>query len=306
MSSPLSRRQVLEQGARGLLGASLAASLGLRGLPAAAQPQALPDGFRVIGMGDTNVLAVRDATGLALVDGAPAGRAGDLTERLAALPGKVHTLFNTHWHPEHTGSNESLAQAGTSIVAQENTKQWLTQEVTWPWSDESVAPLPKGALPNKTFYDETELTVGGRTVRCGHLRDCPHTDGDMYVFFLEDNVLAVGDALTGAGWPSIDWWTGGWIGGLVGGLDMLFYVANAETRIVPARGPVLTQADLRKQYDMYSVIWERLVRTLYGGGGPKEALAAKPTQEFDAIMGPSDAFVERAFQSLWAYLSPDA
>jgi hypothetical protein len=128
----------------------------------------------------------------------------------------------------------------------------------------------------------------------------------MYVYFAEDNVLAVGDAVTGAGWPSIDWWTGGWIGGLVGGLDMLFYVADAETRIVPARGPLLTRADLRKQYDMYSVIWERLVKTLYSGGGPKEALAAKPTQEFDAIMGPSDAFVERAFQSLWAYLSPDA
>ena len=94
--------------------------------------------------------------------------------------------------------------------------------------------------------------------------------------------------------------------GLVGGLDMLFYVANADTVTVPARGGALTQGDLRKQYDMYSVIWERLVKTLYGGGGPKEALAAKPTQEFDAAMGPSDVFVERAFQSLWAYLSPDA
>jgi len=112
--------------------------------------------------------------------------------------------------------------------------------------------------------------------------------------------------VSGAGWPSIDWWTGGWIGGLVGGLDMLFYVANDDTRIVPARGPVLTHADLRKHYEMYSVIWERLLKTLYSGGGPKEALAAKPTAEFDAIMGPSDAFVERAFQSLWAYLSPDA
>jgi glyoxylase-like metal-dependent hydrolase (beta-lactamase superfamily II) len=37
------------------------------------------------------------------------------------------------------------------------------------------------------------------------LRDCPHTDGDMYVYFPEDNVLAVGDAVTSAGWPSIDW-----------------------------------------------------------------------------------------------------
>jgi len=33
---------------------------------------------------------------------------------------------------------------------------------------------------------------------------------------------------------------------------------------------------------------------------------ARPTQEFDVRMGPSDEFVRRAFESLWAYLSPDA
>jgi len=307
----LSRRTLLSRTAHGLVGASLGAGL-LRPLLAQAPPRPaatdLGNGFRVLSLGQTNVLAVTDATGVALVDGAPAGRAAALTELVATVPqtGRVHTLFNTHWHPEQTGSNESLGQAGTTIVAQENTKLWLTTDVTWPWSNETVEPLPKVALPNKTFFGDTELTVGGRRARCGHLRDCPHTDGDMYVFFPDDNVLAVGDAVTGAGWPAIDWWTGGWIGGMVGGLDMLFYVANAETRIVPARGPVLTHADLRRQYEMYSVIWERLVKTLYGGGGPKEALAAKPTQEFDAIMGPSDVFVERAFQSLWAYLSPDA
>lgn len=300
-------------GLQGLVGVSLGAGLAVR--PLAAQTAAgrsgateLGGGFHVLSLGATNVLAVTDATGVALVDGAPSGHAAALGQLLAGLPqtGKVHTLFNTHWHPEQTGSNESLGEAGATIVAQENTKLWLTQDVTWPWNDETVQPLAKAGVPNKTFFGETELTVGGRTVRCGHLRDCPHTDGDMYVFFPDDNVLAVGDAVNGAGWPSIDWWTGGWIGGLVGGLDMLFYVANAETRIVPARGPVLTQADLRKHYEMYGTIWERLLKTLYSGGGPKEALAAKPTQEFDAIMGPSDEFVQRAFESLWAYLSPDA
>jgi cyclase len=305
----LSRRRLLATGIHGLAGAALgAAAFQARPLRAQAAAAALPSGFHRLSLGATNVLAVTDSTGVALVDGAPLGRAAALTELLAKLPqpGTVHTLFNTHWHPEQTGSNESLGQAGATIVAQENTKLWLTADVTWPWSKETVRPLPKVALPNKTFYGETELTLGGRTVRCGHLRDCPHTDGDMYVFFPEDNVLAVGDAVNGAAWPSIDWWTGGWIGGMVGGLDMLFYVANDETRIVPARGPVLTHAELRKHYDMYSVIWERLLKTLYSGGGPKEALAAKPTAEFDAAMGPSDAFVERAFESLWAYLSPDA
>ena len=99
----------------------------------------------MVSLGATNVLAVTDPTGVALVDGAPAGRAAELTQLLAALPqtGKVHTLFNTHWHPEQTGSNESLGQAGATIVAQENTKLWLTTDVTWPWNDETVQPLPK-------------------------------------------------------------------------------------------------------------------------------------------------------------------
>ena len=308
-----SRRALL----RAALGGATGIALGwpaLRGRPVLAQASAgvetreLAADLFVLTAANANVLALTGAEGTVLVDGGSKATSAALLGAVAALPGsgEVGTLFNTHWHPDQTGSNEALAAAGAMIIAQENTKLWLTTDVTWPWNDETVQPLPKVALPNKTFFGETELAVGGRTVRCGHLRDCPHTDGDMYVFFPEDNVLAVGDAVTGTAWPSIDWWTGGWIGGMVGGLDMLFYVANENTRIVPARGPVLTHADLRKHYDMYSVIWERLLKTLYSGGGPKEALAAKPTQEFDAIMGPSDAFVERAFQSLWAYLSPDA
>jgi glyoxylase-like metal-dependent hydrolase (beta-lactamase superfamily II) len=270
----------------------------------------LGDGFHVLTVGQTNVLAVAAGDGVALVDGGSAAESAALVELVAALPraGTVHTLFNTHWHPEQTGSNEALGRAGATIVAHENTRQWLTTDVTWPWNAETVQPLPKIAQPNKTFYAEEALDVGDKRVRCGHLRDCPHTDGDIYVFFPDDNVLAAGDAVSGAGtgWPSIDWWTGGWIGGIVGGIDMLFSVANSATRIVPARGPVLSRDDLRAQYEMYSVIWERLAETLYGGGGPEEAVAAEPTKEFNDIMGNPDEFVRRAFQSLWAYLSPDA
>lgn len=310
----LSRRNVLTATIQGLAVASVARWGGLPqsvgAQPAQRGTRDLGKGVHVLTLGATNVLAVEGAGGLALVDGAPAGQANGLAEMLATLPrgGKVHTLFNTHWHPEQTGSNESLAMAGATVVAQENTKNWLATDVTWPWNHETVQPLPVAARPTKSFYDKLELDVGGTKVRCGHLRDCPHTDGDQYVFFPDHNVLAVGDAVygTGAGWPAIDWWTGGWIGGVVGGLEMLLTVANDGTRIVPARGGVLTTADLKKQLEMYSVIWERLLKTLYGGGGPKEALAGAPTKEFDAAMGPSDAFVQRAFESLWAYLSPDA
>jgi glyoxylase-like metal-dependent hydrolase (beta-lactamase superfamily II) len=195
--------------------------------------------------------------------------------------------------------------AGAKIIAHENTRLWLQQNIIWPWNNQRFAKLPKIAQPNKTFYTSDKLDNG---VRYGYIADAAHTDGDLYVYFPNQNVLVVGDAAYGEGWPVIDWWTGGWIGGIVGGLQRLQTVANAQTRIVPAHGPLLGVADLRTQIDMYGTIYDRLSQGLLSKGrGPNEAVASKPTREFDAKMGGDpDVFVRRAFESLWAYLSPDA
>ena len=66
---------------------------------------------------------------------------------VASLPGggRVHTLFNTHWHPEQTGLNERLGAAGTTIIAHENTRLWLTTDVKWPWNGRVFTRLPKAA-----------------------------------------------------------------------------------------------------------------------------------------------------------------
>jgi hypothetical protein len=69
---------------------------------------------------------------------------------------------------------------------------------------------------------------------------------------------------------------------------------------------VHTLADLTKQATMYGTIYDRLSTMLNKGRGPSEAVEAKPTKEFDAEMGNGDEFVRRSFESLWAYLSPDA
>ncbi|HEX6998630.1 MAG TPA: MBL fold metallo-hydrolase [Gammaproteobacteria bacterium] len=302
----------MQAAARSAAAASL--SVGLPPFVTAARAQSadhvdLGDGFHVLTLEGVNLLAVATGGGVALVDGGPRGRTDAVQAAVAGvLPGAgpIHTLFNTHWHPEQTGANEALGKAGATIVAHANTRLWLTTDVTWPWNNVTVEPLPDVALPNKTFYAEEELAVGNLVVRCGHLRDCAHTDGDIYVFFPEQNVMAVGGAVTGAGWPDIDWWTGGWIGGIVGALDMILTVSNDATRFVPAHGPVLDRGGLLKQFEMYNVIWERLLKTLYSGGGTQDALAARPTKEFDDIMGDSEAFVVRAFRSMWPYLSPDA
>jgi glyoxylase-like metal-dependent hydrolase (beta-lactamase superfamily II) len=178
--------------------------------------------------------------------------------------------------------------------------------VTWPWDGSRFAPLPEAARPDKTFYGKDAVEIGGKRVEYGYIRSCPHTDGDTYVHFREANVLAVGDTIAGAGWPSIDWWTGGWLGGIVGALELFLTLADDATRIVPARGPVLGRADLEKQHEIFDLLYSRFVDLLYKGHSPAEAVAAHPTAEFDAEFGAADEFVSRAFQSLWGYLTPDA
>jgi glyoxylase-like metal-dependent hydrolase (beta-lactamase superfamily II) len=215
----------------------------------------------------------------------------------------VHTLFNTHWHPEQTGLNEQLGLAGKTIIAHENTRLWLTTDVTWSWNGQRFKRLPKAAQPNKTFYTTGQLDSG---IRYGYIPDAAHTDGEIYVYFPKQNVLAVGDVMSGAGWPVVDWATGGWIGGIAGGLQRLQTLVNDQTRIVPGRGPVLGLADLKAQSDMFGTIYGRLTTLLNKGRGPTEAVEARPTREFDDRMGNPDEFVRRAFESLWAYLSPDA
>jgi glyoxylase-like metal-dependent hydrolase (beta-lactamase superfamily II) len=259
-----------------------------------------------------NVIARTGADGVVMVDGGLAQNAGALAQAVAALPnsGPVRTLFNTHWHPEQTGSNETLGTAGATIIAQENTRLWLQQNITWPWNGQKFKKLAKVAQPNKTFYDKGTLGSGAAEIRYGYISDAAHTDGDLYVYFPQQNVLAVGDAACGQGWPVVDWWTGGWIGGIVGGLQRIQAVigrdGNNDTKIVPARGGLLTPADIAAQVEMYGTLYDRLNQMTNKGRSPAEAVEAKPAKEFEAKMGNPDEFIRRSMESLWAYLSPDA
>ena len=262
--------------------------------------------FLITGAG-ANVVARTGSEGVLLVDGGLSERSASLLQAVAALPGgkPVRTLFNTHWHPDQTGSNLTLGRAGTAIIAHENTRLWLTTDITRPWEDRTFRPLPKEALPSKTFYDKDAITVDGERVEYGYMLQA-HTDGDIYVFFPKSNVLVIGDVISGAGWPFIDWWTGGWINGIVSGLEMLLKVANDQTRVVAGQGPILTKADLESQHKMMSNISQRLRTYMFAGKNVDDAIAAQPTKEYNDRMGDPKEFIRLAFQSMWGHFTPDA
>jgi cyclase len=252
---------------------------------------------------NANVLAADTADGVVLVDGGHASWAEALLQTVENLyPGKpVRALLNTHWHEEQTGANLALGERGAEIVAHENTALWLGTEVWVRWSDRKYPPLPRRARPATSLYDPGRMTIGGRAIDYGWARDA-HTDGDLFVFFPDDNVLVTGGFVSNAGWPVIDWWTGGWTVGMLNGFDRLLEVANERTRIVPAAGPVISLAQLRAQHAMYVTVFERIHEMLIKALGVDEVLAAKPTAEFDAQFGDPTQFVTLALQSTWGHL----
>lgn len=254
-----------------------------------------------------NVVAASDPQSLLLVDGGLKERSADLLKAVheALGPAPVRTLFNTHWHPEQTGLNERLGNEGAKIIAHENTKLWLQYEQEVPLEARTYGPLPPKARPNDTTYSGGKLTFGGEPIEYGYLLQA-HTDGDLFVFFRQSNVLITGGPVSGAGWPVIDWKTGGWIGGQVEALQTLLRLADDKTRVIPANGPVLSKNDLKTQHDMYAAIYDRLGKLLRKGMSPEEALAARPTQEFDAQWGDPAPYVSMAFRSLWGHMAPDA
>ena len=249
---------------------------------------------------DATVLAADTDEGIILVDG---GRTeASLAVAESHFPGKpVRALFNTHWHEEQTGANRALGARGVEIIAHENTKLWLSTEVWVRWSDKKYPPLPKAAQPTTTVYDPGRMTFGGRAVEYGWARDA-HTDGDLFIFFPDENVLVTGGFVSNTTWPIIDWWTGGWTVGMLNGFDRLLEVANERTRIVPAVGPVMSYAQLKAQQAMYLKIFDRIHGSLIKALGVDEVLATKPTAEFDARYGDPTQFVTLALQSTWGHL----
>ena len=254
-----------------------------------------------------NVVAAGGPDGLVLVDGGLEARSKELlkTALQATQAHRVATLFNTHWHPEQTGSNEALGKNGVKIIAHTNTKLWLTRRITVGWRPGTYGPFTAKALPGETFYAKAAMPIGDEHLEYGYLPQA-HTDGDIYVFFRKANVLVGGGVVSADRWPVLDFETGGWIAGLVAGLDSLIKLADDQTRIIPADGAILTRADLQAQRTSYFTIYERLVKCLTQGLGPAEALATDPAKGINSQWGDPQPFLTMAFKSLWGHLAPDA
>lgn len=294
------------------------------------------DGVSLVTGAGGNVVLVKGADGVVVIDGGDAAHSADLfaTARGYAGGKLPLALFNTHWHWDHTGANERFGKAGVPIIAHENTKLWLGMEFSVAWENRSYPPRPAVALPTKTFFrGPQKFDMGGLTLEYGWLPRA-HTDGDIYVRIPERNVLITGDLFAVDHYPVVDVDTGGWIGrngpsariraaqkltdqeiaalrrrsiGWNGGLTDanfgLLDLCDDSTLIIAGTGAVQRKSALAAHNAMLEEFSARLDELIYKGQGIDDILAARITAKFDATRGDPTLFVTNSWLSMRGYHS---
>jgi glyoxylase-like metal-dependent hydrolase (beta-lactamase superfamily II) len=250
-----------------------------------------------------NVVVLGTAEGLLLVDGGTEPHATALQSLLGERwPGRpASILFNTNWREEHTGANAALRAAGATVMAHENTKLWLGGDFFVEWEDRHYAPHAAAMLPNDTFYTSGKVELGGRAAEYWHLPRA-HTDGDVAVFFPDDNVLAASDLLSVGRYPMPDYATGGWIGGLVEATQRLLDSTDAKTRIVAAHGGVYGRAQLEAQLELCTAVRLKTAEAFRAGMSFADFVASHPTASFDAEWGDPALFLRLVYKGGFAHL----
>lgn len=270
----------------------------------AARKSALPaeklaDRVTLITGAPGNVVALSTGDdGILLVDSGSSAFAHAVRASLGG--GRVRTLFNTHYHAEQTGGNELFGKGGAEIHAHVITRQWLATDYYVPAEDRWVRALPKIAWPTKTFRETGELKAGPESVEYGYLLEA-HTRGDIYVFFRDSNVLAVGDVASPLRDPALDWFAGGWLGARVDAMDDLLKLANDGTKIVPAYGPVMTRAQLQTERDMMAHLYDRTTELTDHGRSAKDMLDAGVMSEVKRKFDDPYRFLYDVCKGNWAH-----
>ena len=228
-----------------------------------------------------------------------------MTERIIAAVAEltdqpIAFVANTHWHGDHSGSNENLGRLGYTIVAHENVRARLTSNQYHLFFKTGTRPRPPEAWPVITYDDRMTFYLNDEVIEVIHV-PVAHTDGDSAYYFREANVLHTGDAFINRGYPLIDIASGGTLKGVIEAANQMLEIVDDETIIIPGHGPLADRARMIEIRDMLADARARVVELIDQGMSLNEIKAAKPLATLDPEWGQGlvrgRAFVTIIYQS---------
>jgi len=230
-----------------------------------------------------------------------------LAEKIqAALKGitdkPVRFIINTHYHPDHTGSNEYF-QKQAPIIAHDNVRKRL--EAGGPAGNGGslhmeFKPQPKEALPIITFDHDVTVHLNGEDIRALYF-PAGHTDGDSIIFFPKSNVVHMGDDFVTYGFPFIDVDSGGSINGMIDAVEKVIGQLPPDVKIIPGHGPVSSLDDVRAYLTMLKASRDAVAGALKDGktlDQMKQAKLLDPWKKYSGDFVNEDVFLETLYNSL--------
>ena len=241
--------------------------------------------------------------GIVIVDDQYAPLADKIQDALKGIADKpVRFVINTHYHEDHTGSNEYF-QKSAPIIAHDNVRKRL-EEGGVAGNGGSVKfdakPQPKAALPIITFDHDVTVHLNGEDIRALHF-PAGHTDGDSVIYFPKSNVVHMGDDFVTYGFPFIDVSSGGSIQGMIDGVENAIAKLPPDVKVIPGHGPVSNLDDVRAYVKMLKDTRDAVSAALKQGktlDQMKQAKILDPWKKYSGDFISEDAFLETLYNSL--------
>jgi len=213
-----------------------------------------------------------------------------LTDKILAAvrtlsDGAIRFVINTHVHPDHTGGNENLGNMGLMILARDEVRVRLADQ------------LPEAALPILTYSESVTIHLNDDEVTTIPVPPS-HTDGDSYIYFRNADVLHAGDVFRTVAFPVIDRGNGGTLDGTIEALAILIGMAGPNTKIVPGHGEVSTREDVMEFRDMVLDVKAKVQPMIAQGMNYDQVLAARPTAPYEAKWGDPERFLTAVYAEL--------
>ncbi len=240
-----------------------------------------------------NLAACVGQDGILLVDAGWAHTAERLNEKVRELgDGNVKLIIVTHPHRDHFEGGAFFGKE-TTLIAHQAARDELAGRYF------ALDKLPGQELPVIVVQDELSLHFNGEEIRI--IPATGHTHSDMAVYFVNSNVVCLGDLLFSDIFSVLDLARGGDIEQYIASIGKLIALFPDDVKLIAGHGRDYTLDDLREHYRMIVDTTEVIKKGIADGKNAQDMVEADVLKDWAKWSRPpvtSETWITRVYESL--------